>query len=140
QMETWLKATVGVLQSSVGSADFIDRAAEALVQIVGLHAGRVLLLDGDTWKTVACNPPDPGTDWRPSTHVLAHVRDQKRTFWQTPQQTGGLDTPSLLAQYRVVAAPLLDGQDNVIGALYGERPATVGQATPGNVRLEALLV
>jgi adenylate cyclase len=140
QMEDWLKATMGVLQSAVGSADFVDRAAEALVQIVGLHAGRVLLLEGDTWKAVACNPTSSGSDWRPSTHVLAHVRQQKKTFWQTSQQPGELDTPSMPPHYRVIAAPLLDSQQQVIGALYGERPAGGSQSTPDQARLEALLV
>ena len=139
QMEGWLKAAMGVLQSAVGSADFIPRAAEALVQIVGLRAGRVLLLDGGQWTTAACDPPSDNPDWRPSSHVLAHVREQHKTFWQTPaQQPGGLDTPSLSPQFRVVAAPLLDGEGNVIGALYGERPAGAREA--GNPRLEALLV
>lgn len=139
QMETWLKATVGVLQSAVGSADFLTRAAQALVQIVGLRAGRVLLLDGENWTTAAREPPSDDADWRPSSHVLDHVRAAKKTFWQTPTPVVPHDTPSLSPHYRVVAAPLLDGRGEVIGALYGERPAD--QARDGdNARLEALLV
>jgi hypothetical protein len=49
----WLQTTVGVLQSTVGSADFLERAAEALVQIVGLDSGRVLLLEGECWDVAA---------------------------------------------------------------------------------------
>src|SRR5262249_11847237 len=96
-------APFGVVPASGNDPARLMIAAEALVQIVGLRSGRVLLLDGENWKTVACNPPDNGSDWRPSTHVLAHVYQQKRIFWQTPQQPGELDTPSMPAQTRVVA-------------------------------------
>ncbi len=36
EMVGWLQTTMGVLQATVGAADFMDKAAEALVQIVGL--------------------------------------------------------------------------------------------------------
>jgi hypothetical protein len=49
----WLPTTISVFQSTVGSADFLERAAEALVQTVGLDSGRVLLLDGDRWEVAA---------------------------------------------------------------------------------------
>ena len=61
---------LGVLQSAVGAADFLDRASQALVQIVGLDTGRVLLHKGDAWQTVAihgtANPPA----WNPSRHII----------------------------------------------------------------------
>ena len=50
ELAGWLQTTVGVVQSTVGSAEFLERAAEALVQIVGLDSGRVLLLEGDHWN------------------------------------------------------------------------------------------
>jgi adenylate cyclase len=59
-----------------------------------------------------------------SKFILGKVRDEKRTFWLT-SQTGGLGVlPS------AAAAPLLDSQGAVMGALYAhrlpsERPATV---------------
>jgi len=38
---------LGVIQSAVGTEDFLDRAAQALVQIVGLDTGRVLFSQPD---------------------------------------------------------------------------------------------
>src|SRR5947207_1985352 len=53
ELITWLHGTMVVLESAIGSADFLDQAARALLQIVGLDAGRVLLLNGDDWTTAA---------------------------------------------------------------------------------------
>ena len=67
----WLQDTMGVLQATVGAADFLDKAAEALVQIVGLEIGRVLLLDGEQWVVAAAHgEPPPGRPWQPSRRVL----------------------------------------------------------------------
>src|SRR5438445_319058 len=68
----WLQTTMSVLQSTVAAADFLDKAVEALVQIVGLHSGRVLRLQDDQWEVAAVHEAftSPGQDWRPSTHVL----------------------------------------------------------------------
>jgi adenylate cyclase len=138
----WLQTTLGVLQSTVGSSDFLPRAAAAVVQIVGLHSGRVLLLEKDEWKVAA--QYGVGTDappWQPSQRVLARVRAEKRTFWQRPQQATATDSASLAHLRTVVAAPLLDGHGDVIGALYGEeRSRDGGPASPSGGKLEALLV
>jgi adenylate cyclase len=138
----WLQTTMGVLQSTVGSADFLDKAAEALVQIVGLDSGRVLLLQGDIWSPVATfgTGRTERTKWRPSRHVLGRVRKEKRTFWQYPQQTVKVDSDSLLALRTVVASPLLGSDGQVIGALYGERRRDGAAPNQNNVKLEAILV
>jgi adenylate cyclase len=137
----WLQTTMGVLQSAVGSADFLAKAAEALVQIVGLHSGRVLLLEGDVWQIEAfCGTvAEPGSAWQPSKHVLERVRQEKRTLWQRPQQAT-VDTPSLQSLQTVVASPLLDAAGNVIGALYGERQRSDAAPQPSGGKLEAILV
>ena len=137
----WLQTTLGVLQSTVGSSAFLSKAAEALVQIVGLHSGRVLLLENDCWAVVAQHgigaPTTP--PWQASKHVLARVRAEKRTFWQRPQQASASDSASLADLHTVVAAPLLDGQGKVIGALYGEHRRDAA-AAPAGGKLEAMLV
>ena len=68
QMIGWLQTTMGVLQATVGAADFLDKAADALVQIVGLEVGRVLLLNSDEWTIAAGRGDAPAgeTSWRPS--------------------------------------------------------------------------
>ena len=53
QVLHWLQTSMGVFQSAVSSADFFQKAAQAVVDIIGLDTGRVLLLDHDTWQTRA---------------------------------------------------------------------------------------
>jgi adenylate cyclase len=136
----WLQTTMSVLQSTVGSADFLEKATAALVQIVGLHSGRVLLLEKDEWTTAAvCNAPSKaGKMSRPSRYVLERLRREKRTFWQQPGQQN--DAVSLQSVEAVVAAPILCGDGHVIGALYGERGRDDNPLAKPVGKLEAMLV
>jgi adenylate cyclase len=119
----------------------LPRGAEALVQIVGLHFGRVLLLDGEQWTVAAqCGAEPRSKDWQPSRHVLDRVRSERRTFWQRPRSVTMGDSPSLHLLDTVVAAPLLDRDNHVIGALYGERRKEDASSSRSGGRLEALLV
>ncbi|HEV3081677.1 MAG TPA: adenylate/guanylate cyclase domain-containing protein [Gemmataceae bacterium] len=137
----WLQTTIGVLQSTVGAADFLEKAAEALVQIIGLDAGRVLLLQEEKWNVAssyASAAPENG-GWLPSRHVLGRLRQEKRTMWQRPQEAVTDAEPSLRGLSLVVASPLLDAQGQVIGALYGEC-RTAERASRETVKLQAALV
>jgi adenylate cyclase len=138
----WLQTTLGVLQAAVGAADFLDRATEALVQIVGLDLGRALRLDRDQWVVAAACGATPADSppWQASRHVLARVRDKKKTFWQSQGLAGDTEPPSLGPLQMVVAAPILDVDGNVIGALYGERHKSSAPRPHVSGRLEAMLV
>ncbi len=137
----WLQETMGVLQATVGAADFLDKAAEALVQIVGLEFGRVLLLEGEQWTVAAAHgEPPAGRPWQPSRRVLAEVREKKKTFWQTGRKSDDAETPSLATLQTAVAAPLLDGNESVVGALYGERRRAPVSPLHSGGPLEAALV
>ena len=142
EMIGWLQTTMGVLQATVGAADFLNKAAQALVQIVGLEVGRVLLLDGDDWGVAAAHGDGPPGDrpWRPSQRVLEEVRAKKKTFWQQGRRSGAADTPSLAPLQTVVAAPLLDAGEAVVGALYGERRRALAVPLHASGALEAALV
>jgi adenylate cyclase len=121
-MLRWMQGVLEVLQSAAGSSDFFDKAARALVQLVGLDHGWVLLREGGDFKTQAAAhapdlPFDP--DSQPSRRVLRLVSQQKRTLWQVPEPAGRGE--SLREVNAVVAAPILDRAGEVIGALYGDR-------------------
>jgi adenylate cyclase len=137
QLVGWLQTTVGVLQGAAGAADFPERAAEALVAIVGLDAGRVLLRRGADWQVLAAAGDTPD-GWEPSSRVLDEVCRERRTLWQQPRAANTRD--SLLGLVLVVAAPLLDAEGNAIGALYGERRDGGATATSGGGKVEATLV
>ncbi|HXG13488.1 MAG TPA: adenylate/guanylate cyclase domain-containing protein [Gemmataceae bacterium] len=135
----WLKSTMEVLQSAASSEDFFDKAAQALVDVVGLHTGCVLLWDGKDWtiNVIKTAPSmDIKPDWRPSRKVLNRVLEVKGTNWQRPGQF--TNAASLSEIKSVVAAPILDRQGRVIGALYGDRRLL--PAVPPITKLEAMLV
>jgi adenylate cyclase len=142
----WLQQTMEVLQSAASSSEFFFKAARAVVDIVGLDSGRVLLLDHGVWTPVAvqtAHDVEIKLDWRPSQNVLTQVRDEKRTFWQAPDQPDDPDLPSsLLGVDIVVAAPILDKDGTVIGALYGEcrDEALAARKSSRVTKLEAMLV
>lgn len=139
----WLNAMMGVLQSAASSSNFFAQAAQAMVDHVGLNTGRVLLLEGGTWKTAALASAPRITlepNWQPSQKVLHRLVSEKRTFWQVPGQQG-IEAGSLVGVKAVVAAPILDRQGEVIGALYGDRRQDSRSAfAPPISRIHALLV
>jgi adenylate cyclase len=136
----WLQTTLGVLQCSIGSFDFLDKAVEAMVSIVGLDSGRAILFEGNQWKVCAAYPPSAAADREPSRRVLDSVRREKRTFWQEPSLAAVSEEHSLRLVQTVVAAPLLHRDGSVRGALYGERRLAEGKPPRPVGELEAVLV
>jgi adenylate cyclase len=139
----WLRTSMTVLQAAASSSDFFQRAAQAVVDIVGCDTGRVLLLEDGQWKPIVVHTtaglalPE---EWQPSLHVLERVTAEKRTFWQALDPTVTLPD-SLVGVEVVVAAPILDRQGEVIGAVYGDRHEGGPQrGQPRITELEAVLV
>jgi adenylate cyclase len=132
----WLHAALGVLQSAAGAADFFDKAARAMIDLVGMDSGRVLVRAGDDWQVVAqVGSGSLGGEWRPSRQVLRRALEEKRTFWQTPQHAAA----SLVEIKAVVAAPILDRHGEVIGMLYGDQRQGDTRGRPLS-KLDAMLV
>jgi adenylate cyclase len=138
----WLETALEVMQSAANSSDFFAKAAEAVVELVGLDSAIVLLLQDDAWKSVATHSGARlvGSEARqPSQRILNRVRDEKRTFWQL--QTPSLqEDASLTGIQAVVAAPILDRDGRVIGALYGDRQARFPASSSSITKLDAMLV
>jgi adenylate cyclase len=126
----WLQTTLEVFQCAAGSSDFFGKAAQAVVDLVGLDTGVVLLRSRDKWEVAALRrsrgevTENTLSEWQPSRQVLNRVCTEKRTMWQVPEQPTS-PTSSLAGLLAVVSAPILDLQGNVIGALYGERRTTL---------------
>ena len=140
----WLRAMIRVLQSAACDADFFQKGAQAVVEVVRLDLGWVFTHDGDAWKTVAFHPESAGEEERhkpPSRLVMNRVCEEKRTSWFDPL---GLDEhcSSLAGVSSVVAAPVLDRSGSVIAILYGERrlqSLVTGAASPVS-RVDAMMV
>lgn len=131
---------LGVLQSAVGANDFLDRASHALVHVVGLDTSRVLLRKGDAWEATAVQGTAPDRHWSPSRHVMDRLLQTRTTVWQNPQRATQSDSASLQLLDAVVAAPLLDRHNQVIGVLYGERRKDSPHRARPDTQVEALLV
>jgi adenylate cyclase len=139
----WLQTVIGVLQSAAGSNDFFQRAAQGMIDIVGLDSGGVLLCKGGLWEMAALKRRHESDGeqpvWKPSHQILNMMRSEKRTFWQSPSQSG-VSTASLAGVQAVVTAPILDGHGEVIGALYGDRLHDLSRGMlPQITKLDAML-
>jgi adenylate cyclase len=150
----WLQTTLDLLQSAATSTDFFQKAAQAVVDMVNCDSGRVLLRRDGPWVPAApvgedgpwvtaafCKAPHAtvSPSWRVSQKVLARVLAEKKTFLLRPDTGETRLSESLLGVEAVVAAPILDRDGNVIGALYGDcRTDRLGR--PGLTELQARLV
>lgn len=134
----WLQQALDVLQSAATSRDFLEHAASAVVELAGLDSGTALLRRGDRWEVGAYHARTGGPtshDWSPSRRVLASVCESRRTLWTRIE---GSSAGSLGRVSAVIAAPILDRNGEVIGALYGDRRA---EREGGDIRkTEAMLV
>lgn len=136
-----LQAAIDVFQSAQSSRDFFHRAVQAVVDLVGLDAGRVLLWKNGRFELVAARTAEQFEDRTSlpiSNSVLNKVRDQKRTLWQL----GSTDdmTASLVNVQSVVASPILDASGQLIGVLYGDRGFGALTSDRKITKLEAMLV
>ncbi len=142
----WLQTVIEVLQSAASSPDFFERAAKAVVQLVGLDSGCVLTSDGDQWRTRSqFFGPRLGSgsiNARPSARILARMKQEKRTLWHAPSPADAVPNSHSLADVQaVVVAPILDPRGQVIGALYGDRRNVhSAAAAPAISKLEAMIV
>ena len=100
-----------VFQSAASSPDFLPKAAQAVIDIVGLNHAAVLSWDGGQWQ-IEASCQDAGKEsptWMPSQSLLERVRLQKRTFWKTPFGEASIrDQASLMDLEAYVASPILD--------------------------------
>src|SRR5262249_26506524 len=141
----WFATVVNVLQSDPATGQqYFDRAAAAVVDLIELDVGRVLFLEGGTWteRAVHVASQQLGRPVRAfSQTLLEKVRQERRTSWEAPSALAAAPA-SMLGLESVVAAPILDRNNEVLGALYGEREPRLTPGPGGGpiTRLEAMLV
>lgn len=113
------------IQGAADAKALLDQAAHCAAELLELDSVWSMLLEEGKWVQRASARRGDLTREKagePSSFVLAKVRDEKRTFWMATQTVGVGVFPS------VAAAPILDAQGGVIGALYGHRLATSAAA------------
>jgi adenylate cyclase len=140
----WLQEITTVLQSAAHSEDFFQRAARAVVDLIGLDTGRVLLYDRRSWKAIASHAQttafSPPTDREPSHRMLERMRTEVKTM--TRQGASMSDARgSLMDLEAVVVSPIVGRDNQVIGALYGDRfRGTSPTAAPEITKADVLLM
>ncbi len=138
----WLRAMIQVLQSAASDADFFEKAAKAVVDIIRLDMGRVLVREGNHWTTAVFYPERDAEyeeNHPPSRMVVNRVCEQKKTCWRDLSEQGD-EAVSLVGVSSVVAAPVLSRSGEVIAILYGERRLRSLLASNPVNRLDAMLV
>ena len=137
----WLKTAMSVFEGAASSPDFLQRAARAVINLVQLDTVAIMLWMDDEWKTATVHAKGEAKVskyWRASTTILDKARAKKCTFRNAPlrEQAG-----SLLGVEALVAAPILDAEGKVIGAIYGDRRNLDGKATSLDMsEVDAMLV
>ncbi len=144
----WLPALTHLLQSAATTDEFFQQAVVLLLEFVTLDWATVVLYDnskfGNPWKCVAeMRGPSFVSDSEektPSRTLLGRLLAEKRTIRYVPTPTVS-SVDSLTGIDSVVAAPILNESEEIIGALYGERRIIPGIAARQAIsELEAQLV
>ncbi len=141
ELSQWLQAVMAVVQGAAGSADFLQEAAQAVVEIADLDSAAVVLWEDGQWRvrSRAGKAAEASTTWTPSQTMLHRVQLERRTLRHVPEQAVSASEPTSLAEVdALVAAPILNREGEVVGVLYGDRRTRVGEMEISS--LEALLV
>ena len=138
KMTQWFEAVIGVLRAAPGSPEFYNQAAQAMVELIGLDRGLVLLRHGDAWQVVSRAFQGEGGQGREfSQTIIKFVSEEKRTFFQ-PAGKMPSQAESLAGIQAVVASPVFDQDEKVVGVIYGSRARSARHRDIGT--LEAQMV
>ncbi|HEY2411130.1 MAG TPA: adenylate/guanylate cyclase domain-containing protein, partial [Pirellulaceae bacterium] len=134
----WFETLLAVQKAAAGSSAFYAETARAVVELVGLDRGLVIVRKESSWEVVA-NHSREGSDRQFSMRVLLQVQAERRTFFQKfdNDDVG----QSLMGLEALVASPIFDDQECVIGIVYGSRDMrSAGDEAKGIEPLEAQFV
>ncbi len=115
----WFETVISVQQAAAGSEEFYHETARAVVDLVGLDRGLVLLREDDDWKVVAMCATDDRVGANYSRGILDEVYQLRQTVYRNLDKASL--TESLAHIDAVVAAPVREGKDRVVGVVYGSR-------------------
>jgi adenylate cyclase len=135
----WFETLLRVQQSAAGSSEFFAETARAVVDLIGLDRGLVLLHQEGDWIVQAeCGAR--GTSSGFSRTVVENVLSRKQAILLTPE----VDVNSSLYDVQaVVAAPIFNAANEVVGVVYGARgglsPSGLTDVTPLEAQVVRLL-
>ena len=125
-----LRTIMHMLQESPSSPEFYDNASRAIGQLLELDNCLIVFQDGYKppfgrlnvkWKDWCAQSSFPllrdNSEFSPSMNILEMVQREKQTVYQIPDARSA----SLVGVSSVVASPLKNAQNEVIGIIYGDR-------------------
>ncbi len=119
QVVGWLEPVMS-LHRAADLKELYTETARAMADRIGLDTGAVLMKEGEVWKTVAYAARDQRSGARPISHgLLRRVVKEKRTFYLPVSVLN--PTESLMGVQSVVASPVFNEAQEVVGAVSGTR-------------------
>jgi adenylate cyclase len=135
----WFETLLTVQRAAAGSSAFYAETARAVVELVGLDRGLVIVRRDNLWEVIASHAAGGSDNRQFSMRVLLQVQAERRTFFQSFDEAAV--GQSLMGVEAVVASPIFDEQESVIGIVYGSRDMrTAGGGQKGIEPLEAQFV
>lgn len=120
RLAVWFETLIAVQKSASGSLEFFQDTAKAVVDLIGLDRGLVLMIKNGRWM-VQARYPDEDIDHREfSMSVLGKMAKAKKTFYQSGSTFQRL-SESVMGIEAVIASPIFDKSESVVGAIYGVR-------------------
>lgn len=138
ELTQWFESLLTVQRAAAGSEEFYQEAAKAVVEMIGLDRGIVILKENGQWMAKSSFAKTPDDHRSFSRTVVDKVARGKSTLFQSGGSVS--EFQSLVNVQSVVASPIFDEQDNVIGAIFGSRDTRPGFAVSGVRPLEAQFV
>lgn len=150
----WFETLIAVQRSAAGSPEFYEQTAQAVVRLIGLDRGLVILRPSrshalssapnsalkERWVIQARYPDEDNVIGREfSMTILDRVLQDRRTYFQSTASSS-TSAESLQGVEAVVASPIFDSQDNIIGFVYGSRNRFTRHRGIGISNLEAQVV
>jgi adenylate cyclase len=116
----WFETLLAVQRAAAGSSAFYAETARAVVDLVGLDRGLVIVRQDNAWQVLASHSKEKNDNNKQfSMRVLLQVQTERRTFFQKLDSNDAAQ--SLMGLEALVASPIFDESDAVIGIVYGSR-------------------
>lgn len=135
----WFETLLAVQRAAAGSSAFYGETARAVVELIGLDRGLVIVRRDNAWEVVASHSRQGSDNQQFSMRVLLQVQSERRTFFQKFDNDNA--GQSLMGVEALVASPIFDEQEAVIGIVYGSRDMRTADENKGGIEpLEAQFV
>jgi adenylate cyclase len=120
KLAVWFETLIAVQKSAGGSLEFFQDTAKAVVNLIGLDRGLVLMIKNGRWMVQARFPDEDVENREFSMSVLGKIAKGRKTFYQSGANLQN-ESESVMGIEAVIASPIFDKSENVVGAIYGVR-------------------